>query len=86
MPVVAVLAACQASQPPTPAPDAFAPNCGQDQFRGLVGQDAGVLRELDIPAATRVVKPGMSLTQDYRPTRLNISINEDGFIDRVWCG
>ncbi|SEW31287.1 Peptidase inhibitor I78 family protein [Aliiroseovarius sediminilitoris] len=79
------LTGCLATTPPVPAPDTFIPNCGQDRFRGLVGQDAGTLREVDLPHATRVVKPGITLTQDYRPDRLNISVDEDGIIDRVWC-
>ena len=85
LPVVAALTACDAEKQPSPAPDTFAPSCGQDRFRGLVGQDAAILREVDLPRATRVVKPGMALTQDYRPARLNISIDADGIIDRVWC-
>ncbi len=52
---------------------------------GLVGQDAAILREVELPATTRVVQPGMALTQDYRPDRLNVSIDDDGKIDRVWC-
>lgn len=82
---VTALTGCVAATPPAPAPDTFVPNCGQDRFRGLVGQDAAVLRDVDLPGATRVLKPGMALTQDYRPDRLNISIDEDGLIDRVWC-
>ncbi|WP_289040251.1 I78 family peptidase inhibitor [uncultured Aliiroseovarius sp.] len=85
LPLVAVLTACQFGDPPAPAPDAFVPRCGQDRLRGLVGQDAAVLREVDLPPATRVVKPDMAVTQDYRPDRLNISITKDGLIDRVWC-
>ena len=83
--ITVVLTGCLAASPPEPAPDTFVPNCGQDRFRGLVGQDAAILRELDLPGTTRVVKPGMALTQDYRPDRLNISIDEDGLINRVWC-
>ncbi|MCK0139807.1 I78 family peptidase inhibitor [Aliiroseovarius sp. F47248L] len=79
------LTGCLTTVPLAPEPDTFIPNCGQDRFRGLVGQDAGTLREIDLPSATRVVKPGMALTQDYRPDRLNISIDGDGIIDRVWC-
>ncbi|UWQ13950.1 hypothetical protein K3556_13630 [Aliiroseovarius sp. M344] len=85
LPAVVALTGCLASAPPTPGPDTFAPSCGQDRFRGLVGQDAAILREVDLPDATRVVKPNMALTQDYRPDRLNISIDADGIIDRVWC-
>lgn len=83
--VTLALAGCLAAAPPAPAPDTFIPSCGQDQFRELVGQDAATLRTVNLPAATRVVKPGMALTQDYRPDRLNISIDEDGIINRVWC-
>lgn len=52
---------------------------------GLIGQDGETLRDVDLPPTTRVVKPGMALTMDYRPDRLNISISKSGKIDRVWC-
>jgi hypothetical protein len=35
---------------------------------------------------TRIIRPGMAVTMDYSPTRLNITIDENGSIDRVYCG
>ncbi|WP_371169518.1 I78 family peptidase inhibitor [Aliiroseovarius sp. 2305UL8-7] len=84
LPVIILLWACQAGSPP-PTQDDLTPRCGKDRLLGLVGQDAAILREVELPATTRVVQPGMALTQDYRPDRLNVSIDDDGKIDRVWC-
>ena len=84
-PLIFLVSACQMGKPPAPGPDDLIPRCGKDRLLGLIGQDAAILREVELPATTRVVQPGMALTQDYRPDRLNISIDEDGKIDRVWC-
>lgn len=70
---------------PTPQPDAFAPSCGKDRFMDMMGQDGAALRDIELPPLTRVIKPGMAVTQDYRPDRLNISLDHAGKIDRIWC-
>ncbi|MHA6265984.1 I78 family peptidase inhibitor [uncultured Aliiroseovarius sp.] len=85
LPIIALLAACQPGARDEPRPVDLTPRCGADRLRGLIGQDAATLREVDLPRVTRVVRPGMALTMDYRPDRLNISIDENGIIDRVWC-
>lgn len=83
--IALTMTACQMGKRPTPEAGDFVPSCGKDQFMGLIGQDGATLRDVDLPPATRVVKPGMALTMDYRPDRLNVSINKAGKIDRVWC-
>ncbi|PGH30472.1 hypothetical protein GX50_06763 [[Emmonsia] crescens] len=40
----------------------------------------------DLPAAHRVVQPGMAMTMDYRPDRLNVHVNEDGTVTNVKYG
>ena len=34
----------------------------------------------------RVLLPGQSYTQDYSPSRMNVQLDENGVITRVWCG
>jgi hypothetical protein len=33
----------------------------------------------------RVIKPGMAVTMDYRPDRLNVQVGEDGKISKFTC-
>lgn len=75
------LAAC------VPAPDLPGPNaCGADGMQDLPGKDRGVLAAMTLPAGTRVITPGMAVTEDYRPARLNIDLDARGRITGVWCG
>ncbi|SPF75104.1 hypothetical protein ALP8811_00088 [Aliiroseovarius pelagivivens] len=60
-------------------------SCGAGDLMYLVGQNAEVLTDLDLPENRRVLQPGMAYTMDYQPDRLNISIDENGLIDRIWC-
>lgn len=63
----------------------MSPSCGADELQALVGQDAAVLERSDLPKNLRILRPGMAVTADYQPDRLNISISAAEKIDRVWC-
>ncbi|KAK9454552.1 hypothetical protein V1511DRAFT_511906 [Dipodascopsis uninucleata] len=39
-----------------------------------------------LPSPYRVVKPGSMLTMDFRPERLNITLNKEGVIEHVRTG
>ena len=86
LPALLILAACQSPVGGT-GPEAldFTPTCGADRLQGLVGQDAGIIAEIEIDAPLRVIHPGMAVTADYNPGRLNIAVDEAGIITRVWC-
>ncbi len=60
--------------------------CGAAGMQGLVGQGREVLAAMTVPAGTRVIEPGMPVTEDYSVSRLNIDLGADGRITRVWCG
>lgn len=75
-----VLGACVAIE--APAQNA----CGADGMQGLVGQDKAVLAAMTFPMGTRIIEPGMAITEDYSESRLNIDLGRDGRIARVWCG
>ncbi|MDT8858071.1 I78 family peptidase inhibitor [Paracoccaceae bacterium Fryx2] len=83
-----VLAACvpATETPPTlpPAPSENA--CGAAALQGLVGQSARVLRTMKFAGPTRIIRPGMGVTMDYSPDRLNIEIDARERISRVSCG
>lgn len=75
-----VLAGCVAAD----APDQNA--CGAAGMQSLVGQGRDVLAAMTLPQGTRVIEPGMAITEDYRADRLNLDLDAGGRITRVWCG
>lgn len=75
------LAACVAPPYP-PGPNA----CGADGMQHLLGKDRGALAAMTLPAGTRVITPGMAVTEEYSPARLNIDLDARGRITGVWCG
>lgn len=74
----------------SPPPPSMEPSCGADQLASYVGQPASdeVIAKIaawrgDKPM--RVLKPGMAVTMDYRPDRLNVQVDEDGKIKGFTC-
>lgn len=82
------LAGCQTATksdvatPQPPGDDA----CGATQYAKLVGTSGADVNESQFPAGTRVLRPGMVMTMDYRDDRLNVVIDEANKVDRVYCG
>ncbi len=70
--------------PMPPAPEAAA--CRAPGLQGLVGQPETVIQTMRLTGTVRVIRPGMMITQDFSPSRVNIAIGPDGRIARVWCG
>ncbi|MDO8883497.1 MAG: I78 family peptidase inhibitor [Pseudotabrizicola sp.] len=79
--VVAMLAACQ----PVVSDGPDLATCGADALQGLVGQPASVLQTMRFGQETRIIRPDMAVTMDYRPDRLNIEIDRAERISRVHC-
>ena len=40
----------------------------------------------DLPQETRVIEPGMMVTKDFKPDRLNVHLKEDGTVSHVAHG
>lgn len=82
------LAACAAQAPDGPRGPRLPPedSCGAAQLQGLIGQKASVLETMRFAGPVRVIKPGMAVTMDHSPMRLNISLDADGTIIRLSCG
>lgn len=78
-----VLAAC-VEEPPVAMPGEDA--CGAADLQTLVGQPASVLQTMRFGVETRIIRPGMAVTMDYRGDRLNIEIDAGEVIARVVCG
>ena len=60
--------------------------CGASGFQGLIGQTGEIARLLDLNQHLRVIEPGMAVTMDYRPDRINFEIDEQDRIAVVRCG
>ena len=68
--------------PPLPPED----RCGAPDLQFLRGQPETVLQTMKFGVPVRIIQPGMAVTMDYNPTRLNIEIDESGNIFRISCG
>jgi len=86
-PLTLLLAACVAPAP-QPLPDPMPPitACGAPELQGLLGQNAAVLQTMRFAGPMRLIRPGMAVTMDYAPNRLNIEVDADETITRVSCG
>lgn len=74
-----VLAGCVAAEPEQNA-------CGAAELQDLVGKDQGALAAMNFLSGTRFITPGMAVTEDYSPGRLNFDLDAKGRITGVWCG
>lgn len=70
--------------PPTPAPGIDA--CGAAELQDMVGGPRRMLETIRFAVPVRIIEPGMAVTQDYNPNRLNIYIGDDGNIASISCG
>jgi hypothetical protein len=75
-----------------PAPPPVADiNCDIDALAGLVGQPASTELAADAIAkagarTVRWIGPGMAVTMDYRPDRLNIELDGSNRVTKFSCG
>lgn len=84
---VLLLVACK-TVPLTPEQEAVmqSEECGAPTFQYLVGTPADDLNTEMLPLSTRVIYPFSAVTMDFNPMRLNVYVNEEGFITRLACG
>jgi Peptidase inhibitor I78 family len=72
--------------PPTSTSVTTEDTCGKAQYANLVGKLA---TDPGVPAASPTVRritPGMQVTMDFAPARLDIRIGPDGKIAGLTCG
>lgn len=60
-------------------------SCGAAAFEPLLNQPLEQV-ESQLPETARILPPDSVMTQDMRPDRLNVNLDEDGVIIRFWCG
>jgi hypothetical protein len=61
-------------------------SCPAGELTGYVGQPESATDEIAYDGIVRVIQPGMVITMDFNPDRLNFEIGEDGRIARIYCG
>lgn len=57
--------------------------CGASDLQVLVGQP---FSDTSFDEAARIIRPGTAVTQDFRPDRLNVELDENDVITRIACG
>ena len=67
------------------AAGAGADACGAGALQYLIGQSAAALETMKFGKTVRILRPGMAVTMDYRADRLNIAVDANGRIERVYC-
>ena len=65
---------------------ARASSCGADTVQNFVGGPRSALSQTGWPAGTRFIFPGMPVTTEFLPGRLNFTIGPDGIVTEAWCG
>ena len=79
LPAAVLMAACQSNQ------GSVEDACGADGYQTIVGSPlAAVTLPADLGA--RIIQPGTAVTTDYNAERINIEVDVDGRITRVFCG
>lgn len=81
-----LLAACVHGENGMKVHDPDAMTCGADGLQELVGQPADAHDFKVDGRPLRILPPGSAMTMDHRPDRLNVDVDEDGLITRIWCG
>lgn len=75
-------AGCVPAQPPI-APLVV---CGAGQRADLLGQPLAALQAAGLPPGVRVIRPGDAVTEDYSDQRLNVDLDANDRVTRLWCG
>lgn len=76
------LAGCHPETAKMPDRDA----CGAAAYADLVGTHHEAHDFTQPGRALRIIAPDSAVTMDYNPERLNVAVDKDGVITRIWCG
>ncbi|WP_294322141.1 I78 family peptidase inhibitor [uncultured Sphingomonas sp.] len=84
------LGACMTTKP-SDSPPALADSCDTSILAGMVGKPFSAAVEAEAKKQSgltnvRVIRPGMAVTMDFQPGRLNIDLDEKGVVTGFRCG
>lgn len=74
-----------ASEEPAAAPVMETASCAFSDWVGQSAQDVKKLVEAT-DRSFRMLPPGSAMTMDYRPDRINIELDDNNIVVRVFCG
>jgi hypothetical protein len=80
--LIPILAACA---PSVPTREDFAPSCGAEGFVQYIGGSADVLKQIDLPRSSRILRPDQAITLDFSPDRLTIDVDQLNRVSSVTC-
>jgi len=60
--------------------------CGMAAYQHLMGRPESEIDRSKLPERARVIMPGMMVTQDFAPSRLNIRVSPDRTVASIYCG
>ena len=94
---LAALPGCDPATPtpaPVPPPDAPVPGppdpaddtCGAARYSGLLNQSEAQIATLGFDQPARIIRPGDPVTMDFNPGRINFLLDDQGNVDRIYCG
>jgi len=60
--------------------------CGAEHYSDLIGEPVANHSFDTQNGNVRIIPPNSAVTMDHRPDRLNVDVNVNGDIARLWCG
>ena len=61
-------------------------SCGGNALIHWVGEAVSDVEIASLSQPVRLIRPGDMVTRDYRRERLNVELDENETILRLWCG
>lgn len=61
-------------------------SCDSAYAQTLIGKEFKALKKYQHPVRYRLIKPGLFVTQDYNPARVNLHMDNSGKIQKISCG
>jgi hypothetical protein len=61
--------------------------CGAASLQHLIGETRASIEDMTFDAQrVRIIRPGMAITMDHLESRLNILLDENNTVTKVYCG
>jgi hypothetical protein len=68
------------------ADDKKVSECKAEEYQYLIGENIENINNIDFESKVRIIKPNMMVDRQFIPQRLNIRVDEEGKIERIYCG
>ncbi len=68
------------------ADDKKVSECKAEEYQYLIGESIENVNSMDFENKVRIIKPNMMVDMRFISTRLNIRVDDDGKIVKIFCG